>query len=647
MVKKALIILLLICYSQLCVLAQDRFDQLQKDLEKTAQLTPGLNETVDFSVSGVSIQEFLRGIAESNQLNISIDPKLDIKIFNNFTNEKVSNILLYLCKEYDLEVKFVGSIMRITQFEHPVLPPPPMKEYQIDISYEGAGNLISMNLRRDTLEDILTEIARLTKKNVLPDPSINKQQQITASIVNSPFDKALELLAYSNGMKVEKWGNDYKLIPADKEEEEEDTGRRSTRSGRPAASRDRNRKAKSNKSKSDYFIEINDSLGEKYVSFAAEGMPIADAIKEVALEMGENYFLFSEPKGETSTSFDKVTFDQFLSYILQGSQHTFKLDQDIYLIGERKLEGLRTTSVVKLQFRSYEEVMNAIPGELKEGVEISEFQDLNALILSGSGLQINEIKHFIHEIDISVPMVMIEVIMVEISKGRTTSVGLKAGKSDTVTTGGSLLPTLDLILGGGTINNTIDGIRNRVGPLNLGRVSPNFYIQLNALEDLDNVHIRSMPKLSTLNGHEATMRVGETRYYSVQTQNVVGSVTTNTVVTQQYNSVQADLSISIKPIVSGDGEVTLDIDVEISDFIGTPAGNEPPPSRTSQFTSLIRVGDEEMVLLGGIERQERSDNSHGVPLLSRIPVIKWFFGQRTKSKSKSISVVFIKPTIID
>ncbi|MCH8331491.1 MAG: hypothetical protein IH946_08960, partial [Bacteroidetes bacterium] len=56
-------------------LLDERMDLLEKKLtELGATSVPGLNETVDISVSGVSIQEFLRGIAETNNLNISIDP---------------------------------------------------------------------------------------------------------------------------------------------------------------------------------------------------------------------------------------------------------------------------------------------------------------------------------------------------------------------------------------------------------------------------------------------------------------------------------------------------------------------------------------------------------------------------------------------
>ena len=92
--------------------------------------------------------------------------------------------------------------------------------------------------------------------------------------------------------------------------------------------------------------------------------------------------------------------------------------------------------------------------------------------------------------------------------------------------------------------------------------------------------------------------------------------------------------------------MTLNITISNSDFISEPQGDRPPDTRNSSFTSLIRVRDNDMVLLGGLEKINKSESGSGIPLLARIPIIKWFFSSRAKSRNKTISVVFIKPSII-
>jgi type IV pilus assembly protein PilQ len=242
-------------------------------------------------------------------------------------------------------------------------------------------------------------------------------------------------------------------------------------------------------------------------------------------------------------------------------------------------------------------------------------------------------------------MVLIEVTLIDVRKGKSIKTGITAGVSDSVKRGGTVFPGLDYTFGANSINDLL-GRLGRNNSINIGRVTPNFYVKLSALETNSNVEVRSVPKLSTLNGHVANLSIGSTRYYSNKTQNVIPSLTTQTTITEQFIPVEANLEVKIRPIVSGDDQVTLNIKVDISDFIGDPPENAPPPTSTSKFESIIRAKNEDMIVLGGLERTETVESGSGVPFLSRIPILKWLFSSRTKSNSKVVTIVFIKPTII-
>lgn len=644
--KKLLLLLFLVIFCCQLAHSQDRFAVLESKLQQITPQTPGLAETVDFSVVGVSIQEFLRGLAETNNLNISIDPSLDIRVYNNFTNEKVSNILLFLCREYSLDIQFVGSIMSFKKFEVPAPPQPKLVAKKIDIRFDAINKSITLNLQNDSIQRVVKEITSLTGNNLVLSPEIKADKKMSVYIQNMPFENAIQKMAFANGLEMEKTNDNFYVlreVPAEEIAKANTSSRSGSRSSGGSSSSRNNRQGAG-----DILIQTTDSLGIKYISFDTENSPIADAIKQVSQQLNKNYFLFSEPTGNTTAHLSKVTYDEFLNFILQGSKHTYKAEDDIYLIGERSLEGLRRTKVVRLQYRSFQDVMAIIPSELKTGVQISEFKDLNSFILSGSAPQIQEIEAFVYEIDKVVPLVMIEVIMVDINRDHKVTSGIKAGLKDDAPTKSN-----------GTFNDGSDSgddglkyllssstINTLTTPLNLGNVSKRFYMQLSAMESNRNAQIRSMPKLATLNGHEATLSIGTKRNYVIENSNIVGSLTPTTSVTRQVNSAEANLEINITPVVSGDDHVTLNITVSNSDFITEPQNNLPPDTRNSTFTSLIRVRGNDMVLLGGMERINKSEAGSGVPLLSRIPIIKWFFSSRSKSKSKSISVVFIKPSII-
>ena len=65
----------------------------------------------DFSVVNASVQDLLRGLAETHRLNISVDPAINARITNNFSGVQVKNLLLFLCREYKLDIRFLNTIL--------------------------------------------------------------------------------------------------------------------------------------------------------------------------------------------------------------------------------------------------------------------------------------------------------------------------------------------------------------------------------------------------------------------------------------------------------------------------------------------------------------------------------------------------------
>ena len=616
--------------------SQDRLKAIEERLRNLAVTVPGLNQPVQLSMSGASAQEFLRALAQSNNLNINIDPQLNFKVYTNFRNETAMNVILFIAKEYDLDINLIGSIMSVTKVQAPkpaVLP----KDFRIN--YNASNEYLGFELNNDTLSQVVKKISQLSQKNVVV-PVALMGKKVSGFIAAAPFEVALEKLAYANELKMNKTNDGVFIFQSLGEGEELYVN------GDNATAVKRGNRSAAQSGPSSFSLNgKKDNQGNRTVSVDALNTPILDLIKSASSEVGANYFIYSDIKGTVSTRLSGIGYDTFLTALLQGTEYTYKKDGGVYLIGDRKLEGLRANRIVQLQHRSLDTIQMMIPNEWKRGVEIKEFREQNTLLLSGSSPQVNEIENYIKQIDRVVPMVLIEVTLVDVRKGKSVKTGISAGVSDSVRTGGTILPGIDYTFGANSINNFLSRL-GRNGAVNLGRVTPNFYVKLSALENNNNVDIRSVPKLSTLNGHSANLSIGSSRYYSQRTQNVIPSLNAQTVVTEQFTEVNANLEIDIRPVVSGDDQVTLNIKVNISDFIGNPPLNAPPPKSTSKFSSIIRAKNEDMIVLGGLERTESSENGSGVPILSRIPVLKWLFSSREKSNNKVVTLVFIKPTIL-
>lgn len=621
--------------------AQDRIKQIETQLKSMTTEVPGLEENVQMSVSGVSIQEFMRGIADAHKLNISVDPTIQQNIVNNFANATVLDVLLFVCKEYNLKINFIGSIMSIVKYQvpEPVKIEVPKKE--LVVSYNKVKGELTLDLKNDSLDAVAKVITQKSKKNVVLSSGVSPKM-VSVYIENMPFDNAMEKLGLANGLTITKTEDNFYIVEnsAIIVDNKSPKGKKNNKRNN---SRNPNNKNPNNAGDSDVLI---DAKSVSDISVNGTDILIDEVIKTIAEAIGIDYFFVSDIKDKATINVKSTTFNELLANMFQGTDLTYNYDKGIYVIGERKIEGLRMTKVIQLQHRSVETVIEYIPSDIKQDVGVKEFLDLNSLILSGSEPRIDEIEQFIKTIDKVVPVVLIEVMIVDYSNSRTNSVGIEAGLgTEPATTMGTVFPEPNLSLSSSSINNLIESF-NGYGILNLGKVTPNFYLNISALETQGILRVKSTPKLATLNGHEATMTIGNTEYYVEETSNTLANQTTQTINTRTYKSVTADLSVTIKPLVSGDDQITLEISVSQSDFTAKIEPGAPPGQVSRDFTSFIRVKDQEMILLGGLEEKSMRESGRGVPFLSRIPIIKWFFSSRSKEKSKTKLNIFIKPTVI-
>lgn len=617
---------------------KDRFQEIQQKLDSLSISSTGLKQSVQLAITGVAIQDYLIALGKTNNLSISIDPKLNFNINDTFNGVTASNILVFLAKKYNLQYEVVGSIIYVTPYVDPnqFLKPAPK---EIKVKYNSQDNTLSLELDNDSLTVVAKKITQVSGKNIIVPNSL-QGKRVNAFVASAPFETAIDKLAFGNDIKVIKTNDNYYLFqPLGPDEELYINGDKSTsvrRTYKPSATA-------TSGSTGLYSRIVN---GEKLISADAVNANLADLVKQASAELNKSYALYSEIKGTITIHVSDVSYEDFLTLLFKGSVYAFHQENNVYLMGDHALEGLRTYKMVQLQHRSLDTVMSLIPSDWKKGIEIKEFREQNSLLISGSGAQILEVENFVKQLDVLVPVVLIEVTIIDINKSRAVSTGIALGVADSVKTGGTLLPGVNFTFSASSINSFLSSVSKSTS-INLGHVVPNFYATISALETSGNVDVRSVPKLSALNGHAATLSIGNSIWYKNTTQlNTPSTVALSTIITNTYTEAKANLDVTIKPVVSGDEQVTLGITVNISDFTSIPTDGSPPPTSNSKFTTSLRVHNEDTIVLGGLERTENDDSVSGTPILSRIPILKYLFSSKTKTTKKVITVLFIKPTIL-
>lgn len=641
MLKKITIICLVSLIYSFPSFSQSNAEILTSELDKLAKTKEGLNDEIRIDLTGLTLYDYINTLAEEHQLNVSVDSDLNELVTSNFFDVNVKDVLKFLVEKHNLEVKISNGIIVFSKKEQEIerIIKEPLKP--VDVDYNPQNDFLSIRLSNDSLPRVARAITDASKNNIILDPSV-KGDFVSAYILNRPFPQVIELLAKSNNLllEIDDDGNYFlsKGFSASTSQTpalQTNRGLSQNRVGlnRSAVLDDRN-----------FEIGINDN---GTINVNAYGIGATSLIMAAANELNIDYFMYDVPDNIIATvSSTEISFEELLDNIFKGENFTYVKRNNLYLIGQHTTEGLRTVELIQLENRTIENVLNTMPAVFQKDIEIKEFIELNGFVASGSKKHIEEFKDYIHQIDLIVPVIQIEVIIVQYQKSYEIQTGLQAGLNDGQnSTTGVLFPNSDMQVNATSVNNLIDAF-NVFGIINLGKVSEQFYLNLKALENNSLIQVSSTPKLVTLNGHEATSTIGETNYYFEQNNRLINSGIGNDILQSGvWKSTEANLRINIKPFVSKDENVTLSISVEKSSFLGRAGENAPPGKSTQKFESIVRVKNNEMVLLGGLDELEKENSGTGTPFLSRIPLLKWLFSSRLKKREKSKLHLFIKPTV--
>ncbi len=665
---KILILIIALTISSQIFGQTDRIDQIKIELETMLVDIPGLDETIASNVKDASVTEFLRGLGRDYGINLNVANGINQTLTNSFANARILDVLVLLCKEYSLDIEITGQILAVKRYITPeVIVEKVIREPGVE--YNSTTDFLSLELKKDTLSTVAQKITSLSMHNVILSKGL-EDLKVSCFIQNRPFDEVIEKMAYANGLIVTKDGNFYVL-----EKEVNTANNKGKKTPTDAEIED------SPRDYSGITLNVENDL----ISIQAENEKIADIIYRVSQETLNSFFIYDEPENSISLFLENATYEEFLTYLLRGTGQSFIKQDKVYLIGSENNYDLKTTELVQLKNRTIENVLssstsrrassgsnssnnnnnssgqnrNSFAGSsfnsqlFSKDLSVQPFPELNSFIVSGSFPEVETFKTFIQKIDQVVPVVVIEVIIVDVNKNRTVSTGVQAGigeapsQSNGQILGGSDNNGLNLNLSTNDINSLINSF-NGMGLVNLGHVTPNFYLSLQALETDGVLRSKDNIRLATLNSFPANINVGSEEYYLETTTNVTASAGNNLVTEQQnWIPLQADLSVEIVPVVSGDEQVTLQILVTQSSFTERAGGDNGPFGTVNrEFNSNIRVKNGDMIMLGGLEDKTINNSGGGVPILSRIPILRWIFGNRTKSKSKSQLNIFIKPTIM-
>ena len=146
---------------------------------------------------------------------------------------------------------------------------------------------------------------------------------------------------------------------------------------------------------------------------------------------------------------------------------------------------------------------------------------------------------------------------------------------------------------------------------------------LHLLDTYGSTKVISNPYLSALDNQKATIKVGDS--IPIASNSTVGGTTNVITTTSQY--IDTGVLLQVTPHINVGGLVTMEVDAEVS----TPGtASDPtlaPPINTRSVQTLLAVPSGQTMVMGGLIIENKQNNSAGLPLISRIPVLGGLFRQ--------------------
>jgi general secretion pathway protein D len=264
----------------------------------------------------------------------------------------------------------------------------------------------------------------------------------------------------------------------------------------------------------------------------------------------------------------------------------------------------------------------------------------NSIIVSGTVDDIRLIKELIDKIDVVLAQVRIDVIIAEVTLSDIDQSGISA---------------LNLTVGTDNVRGT--HITNFTGStagwdVSSGVVNPlSFQAALNntSAGSRNYVRILQAPVIMTTHAKQGEIIVGEEDPVTTATTQTPVSGTTSGFATSSSTSYQPiTLDLKVTPLIGDDGNIALTIDQKVDDILSTILvnGNSQPVIGHREATSFINVQDGQMVVLGGLQRTQKSTSHNKIGLFFEIPILSQLLGGHSEDLERTELLLFVRPHVI-
>ena len=286
--------------------------------------------------------------------------------------------------------------------------------------------------------------------------------------------------------------------------------------------------------------------------------------------------------------------------------------------------------------------LQEVVGTLKGLLDVTRIQvnpTHSTITLRGTPDQLALAEKLVAEVDKPKAEVVIDIEVMEVSRDRVQNLG-----TTVPTTASISVQTAAALASGGA-----------AGLVKLGSVNGASWVtpiqggSFTFLATDSNTKILQRPQLRAMDNEKATLKIGDRVPIATGSFTPgIGAGGISPLVNTQFQYLDVGVNIDITPHIHSDHEVTLKMVLEISSVTGTQniGGISQPVIGQRRIEHETRLQDGDINLVGGILEDTETQSLNGYPWLTRIPILKYLFGQENKDHMQSEIIFAITPHIV-
>ena len=288
----------------------------------------------------------------------------------------------------------------------------------------------------------------------------------------------------------------------------------------------------------------------------------------------------------------------------------------------------------------------------------------NSLIITAPEPMYRQIRAVVEQLDTRRAQVYVEALIVKVDASKLGEFGVQftqlfGNKGDSTVSGfgtnfgtgySNILNLSGAIAGGKTTAATALASGDIPAGLNLGFLKKvgDFYTLgavASALGSISGTNVLSTPSLVVQDNEEADLLIGSN--VPVITGNSTTTSGTTTSPFQTFDRRDVGLRLKVRTTVGENGTVRMKVYQENSSVVSSAnSSTQGPTFDKSAVETSVTLEDGQVLVLGGMMKDEYTDGEDKVPGLGDIPLLGNLFKSQSRKRVKSNLMIFLRPVVL-